>query len=300
MDSMTTTKARILSIDLLRLDCDTQARVAVNNEVVEDYAERIADSNGDWPMGSIDVFHDGCQYYVADGFHRTLAARQVNRESIPCMVHTGTIRDARIYGMTANDKHGLRMSRQDKRLGVEWLLDHCEMTQPEIALKAGVSVRTVKRIVADRKPKKVPMAPSEPETADSGEDWLPNDDETEADSEVVADSTQTVRESTASIVLDSLDREVPKHLRPANELGITLMTVGRELDKYRAKAKELSEMPGGQWIKLQAADDNIRALKAVFQLCRYHTHCPSCGGSGCKGCRDTGFIPQYLEGTVTA
>jgi hypothetical protein len=53
--------------------------------------------------------------------------------------------------MTANDLHGLRMSRADKRSCVEWLLDNSKMNQMETAAAAGVTTRSVRRIVADRK-----------------------------------------------------------------------------------------------------------------------------------------------------
>jgi hypothetical protein len=144
-----TTKA--LSIDLLRIDADTQARVKISEETVDDYAE-VIENEKTWPMGAVDVFHDGTDYFVADGFHRTLAAIRVNRASLPCRIHKGTARDARIFGMTANDQHGLRMSRADKRACVEWLLDNGgKMTQVKIAAKAGVDISTVKRIVSERK-----------------------------------------------------------------------------------------------------------------------------------------------------
>lgn len=147
-------KTATLSVDLLRLDAGTQCRVSINEEAVEDYAELILNSNGEWPLGSIIVFHDGSEYFVADGFHRTLAAHRAKRGSVPCEVHAGTATDARIFGMTANDRHGLRMSRADKRSCVEWLLDQKgKRTQTEVADIAGVSRRTVAMIAADRKPK---------------------------------------------------------------------------------------------------------------------------------------------------
>jgi hypothetical protein len=154
-----------LPIDLLRIDAGTQSRVSINQDVVEDYAELIAQANGDWPFGTIEVFHDGNHYMVADGFHRTLAAVKAKRSSVPCNVHKGTAKDALIFGMTANDKQGMRMTRADKRHCVEWLLDNDpKMTQAEVAEKSGVSLRTVKRIVADRKPsvlgQKVPLSPN--------------------------------------------------------------------------------------------------------------------------------------------
>ena len=152
------TKKQTLPIDLLRTDAGTQSRVSISDDTVEDYAEVLRNSTG-WPFPAVDVFHDGSEYYVADGFHRVLSAHRVKRASIPCCIHKGTVTDARIFAMTANDSHGLRMSREDKRACVEWLLDnHPRMRQREVAEKAGVSARTVQYIVADRKPKKPQIA----------------------------------------------------------------------------------------------------------------------------------------------
>lgn len=141
-------KLQTLSIDVLRLDGGTQARVSTHEDTVEEYANLI-DASDEWPFGPIDVFHDGTDFFVADGFHRTLAAQRQKRASIPCRVHKGTARDAKIFGMTANDTHGLRMTREDKRACVLWLIEQGGMTQEEMAAKAGVSRSTVARVVAE-------------------------------------------------------------------------------------------------------------------------------------------------------
>lgn len=153
-------KTKTLSIELPRIDADTQSRIKINDDAVSDYAELIEASGKTWPFPPIDVFFDGTDHYVADGFQRLLAALRTKRGSIPCVVHKGTAKDARIFGMTANDTHGLRMSRADKRSNVEWLLD-CgdKMTQAAIAAAAGVTDRTVRTIVADRKYESVPPKP---------------------------------------------------------------------------------------------------------------------------------------------
>jgi flagellar biosynthesis GTPase FlhF len=165
-------KTETLSIDLLRLDGDTQSRVDVNSETVEEYAELIAADKTKWPFGPLTVYHSGSVYYVADGFHRTLAAIKAGRASVPCDVKNGTARDARFFGMKANDEHGLRMSSADRRINVVWMLDnYTDMTQANIAANAGVGVRTVERIVAERKPTPVnpPMAgSSSSETSNTG------------------------------------------------------------------------------------------------------------------------------------
>ena len=149
---------KTLPLESIRIDGETQARVKIDDDVVADYAEIINQSGGDWPFPPVDVFCDGTDHYMADGFHRHLAAKRAGRESIPVTEHTGTAYDARIFGMTANDTHGLRMTRADKRACVEWLLNmprHLlpgKMTQKEIAEKAGVSLWLVKDVVASRKP----------------------------------------------------------------------------------------------------------------------------------------------------
>lgn len=146
-------KTETLSIDLIRLDGDTQARIEVHSDTVDEYAELITANKTKWPFPPLTVYHDGTSYFPADGFHRVLAAAKAGRASIPCDVKKGTARDARFFGMKANDQHGLRMSREDRRKNVVWMLDnYAEMTQANIAENAGVTTRTVERIVAERKP----------------------------------------------------------------------------------------------------------------------------------------------------
>ncbi len=140
---------KTLAIDLLRTDGETQCRVEVCGETVDNYAE-LLETRPRWPFPELDIFYDGSDYWVADGFHRLLASHRVGRSSVPCLLHRGTAADARIFGMTANDQHGLRMSRADKRACVEWLFaTYPRMSQRDAADKAGVGVRTVQRIAAD-------------------------------------------------------------------------------------------------------------------------------------------------------
>ena len=310
-------KTQTLSIDLLRLDGDTQARIKISEETVETYAELIDASGSVWPFGPLDVFHDGSDYFVADGFHRTLAAQRLNRASVPCLVHKGTAKDARIFGMTANDKHGLRMSQADKRACVEWLLDHGpKMTQVEVSEKAGVDVRTVKRVVAERKgpSEKGTLSPLVAKTKDKQPEPSYRDepraettealDDESSDPEIpddsvnepVPDDTPNVPPaSAASIMLDALGKQIPKNLRAASELAIQLNATGREIDKYRQLAKTFEEQPGGEWIVVQDIDAAVRTLKGHFQGAQFHAVCPRCDGKGCKRCENTGWLPEHRK-----
>lgn len=187
-------KTQSLPIELPRIDADTQSRIKINDDTVVDYAALIVASDGEWPFPPIDVFHDGTDYYVADGFHRLLGAMRTKRGSIPCRIHTGTAMDARIFGMTANDTHGMRMTRADKRACIEWLLDNGgKMTQKAIAEAVGVVARTVSTVVADRKYESTPPKPlpdsrgadTQVASPPEGGDGQPTDEPIEADSEPV-------------------------------------------------------------------------------------------------------------------
>lgn len=196
-----------IPVDELVLDAGTQSRVAISEETVEAYVEVLEKSGAQWPFPELDVFHDGSRYLAADGFHRALAARRSGRASVPCRIHQGTSWDALLFGMTANDTHGLRPTQADKRRCVEVLLDSGKrLTQAQIADIAGVSRRTVERIVAERKPPKSdnvgfvdnPSDPfgddddpftSPPVSRSGGTEELPPPPSTESDAEAVGDGS---------------------------------------------------------------------------------------------------------------
>ena len=299
-------KTETLSIDLIRLDGGSQARIKSSEETIEAYAELIDASKGEWPFGPLDVFHDGSDYFLADGFHRTLAALRLNRASLPCRIHKGTAKDARIFGMTANDKHGLRMSQADKRACVEWLLDNGpKITQVAIAEKAGVSRRTVQEVVAARKPEKAQSALSVSETlgksSETGDKPTPTPSSTASQEpaddsdDVPFDAPDPPAKPEASIMLDAIGKPIPKHLRSASELAIQLQATGRDLDKYRKAAKDFAEQPGGEWISVQDIDTGVRTLKGHFQSAQFHCVCPRCNGKGCERCDNTGWLPEHRK-----
>ena len=230
-----------LPVDVLRIDADTQNRLKINEEVVEDYTQLIVDNDGEWPFAAVDVFHDGNEYLVADGFHRTLAAHRAKLPKIPCNIHKGTATDARIFGMKANDRHGLRMSRADKRGCVEWLLDNGgKMTQTEVAAKAGVSRRLVQIIVAERNPAsmagKAQVAPDPPNRGVSDEDG--------ARVEVLAKCTTAVQKGVETGVFKPSDADLKLLAKlTAEDQNVIAMDLRKE------KASSVKESMKAQGIK---------------------------------------------------
>lgn len=130
----------------VRLDGDTQPRQFINEDVVNDYSEHMLE---DAVFPPIDVFHDGANYWLADGFHRFFATKKAGFLDIEANVHEGTRRDAVLFSVGTNAVHGLRRTNDDKRKAVLTLLNDLEWSEwsdNEIARRCHVSNMTVGRI----------------------------------------------------------------------------------------------------------------------------------------------------------
>lgn len=135
-----------LSINQIRADGGTQPRAELNGFVIADYADAMR-AGAVFPP--VIVFHDGTDYWLADGFHRLHAARQVGVVGIAADVHQGTCRDAVLYSVGTNAAHGLRRTNADKRRSVDKLLSDIEWRQwsnQEIARRCAVDATFVGHI----------------------------------------------------------------------------------------------------------------------------------------------------------
>jgi hypothetical protein len=138
-----TTETQTLKLDQIRIDGGTQPRVAIDEDVVAEYADSY--TNG-IELPSVTVFHDGSTYWLADGFHRYWASKRINCEMIAVDLHQGTRRDAILYSVGANASHGLRRTNDDKRKAIQTLLEDeewCQWSNSAIAKQCGVSDKTV-------------------------------------------------------------------------------------------------------------------------------------------------------------
>jgi len=138
-----------LEIDKIRLDGGTQSRIAVNPDIIKEYARLMRDGT---KLEPVEVFFDGNNYWLADGFHRVHAARRVGVQSLDANLRPGVLRDAILFSCGANATHGLRRTNADKRKAVETLLRDEEWSKwkdSEIARRCGVSLPTVAKYRAE-------------------------------------------------------------------------------------------------------------------------------------------------------
>ena len=128
-----------LSLDKIRIDGGTQSRAKIDQATVAEYADAMRDGAKFPP---VIVFHDGAEYFLADGFHRYFAAKKAGSPGILCNVEEGTLRDAILYSFGANADHGLRRTPADKRKAVMAMLSDIEWqdwSDREIARQCCVS-----------------------------------------------------------------------------------------------------------------------------------------------------------------
>lgn len=127
-----------IPLSKIRLDGGTQPRVAIAEDVVSEYAVALR-AGVEFPPP--DVFYDGADYWLGDGFHRYHAAVAAGLETMACAMRFGTRRDAVLFSTGANQGHGLRRTNADKRKAVTTLLQDEEWGQwsnREIGRRLGV------------------------------------------------------------------------------------------------------------------------------------------------------------------
>lgn len=133
-----------IPLQAIAFDAGTQIREAINEGVVADYAERMAEGAQFPPVV---LFHDGNRYYLGDGFHRYMAAQRNGFVDIPADVCAGTKEDALWFALGANKANGHRMTTGDKRHAIRMAIETWpERSGAAIAEQVGCSSQYVLQI----------------------------------------------------------------------------------------------------------------------------------------------------------
>ena len=153
-----------MKIKIADLDLSLQTRAGTDADTIKTYAEAMADG-AQFP--DVTVFTDGTKYWLADGFHRVMAAKVNGKAAISADVRKGTEDDAVVFGGTANNKQGKRPTRADVQHFLEMVWERREAifggtpTGGNLADKCGVSRRTGETFVRE-KLAEMPKAPIRP------------------------------------------------------------------------------------------------------------------------------------------
>jgi len=132
-----------LSLELIDVYGGTQTRAKTDDEAIASYAEEMSQGTVFPP---IVVYFDGATHWLADGFHRYLAAKRHGATVIKAEVHPGGRTDALRHALGANATNGVYRNNADKRNAAEIALEEwSELANPVIAELCHVSVELVRR-----------------------------------------------------------------------------------------------------------------------------------------------------------
>ncbi len=138
-----------LRIDQIRMDGGTQPRARLSIATIDEYAQAMMDG---MIFPPVEVYHDGIEYWLADGFHRVQAALKADMTVIEATVTQGTVADAQWHSFSANKAHGLQRTNEDKEQAVRAALRHAKaagLSDREIARHLGVHGTTVGKYRAE-------------------------------------------------------------------------------------------------------------------------------------------------------
>jgi hypothetical protein len=113
----------MLELERIRMDGGTQQRVTLDQATITRYLEAM-ERGARFPP--VDVYFDGEEYWLADGFYRCRARAKLGEKLIAANVQQGSLREAILFSLSANETHGLPRSNEDKRHAVLVMLADAE------------------------------------------------------------------------------------------------------------------------------------------------------------------------------
>jgi hypothetical protein len=320
-----------LLVESIRIDGKTQSREKIDPDAVTEYAEAMKtagsllrqDSGGHaeqaWPP--LTVFFDGTEYWLADGFHRLLAAQRNGKKNIKAEVMEGTREDAAWAACAANKTHGLRRTNPDKRKAVEMSLKlHPELSDDKIGIHVGVTREFVCRIRnylnlqpvigsqvetrlgVDGKVRKVPAKKEKP-VQGQGFGPPPTPDENPAKSKTekqqptipngVPEEEET--DEKPNYPKDDLGRRIPDHLNELWNRRQEVQNMLTSLSRVRVtleKAQEAND-PLFSEIPYSTALVHLDQAYNAVQVAKPYAVCAYCQGHGCKACDQRGLLGKF-------
>ena len=135
-----------VDISAITIDERLQSREAMNDEAVAEYAEALVAGK---KFDPVMCFEEGSTLWLVEGFHRIAAHKAAGIKSIDVECRPGTFREAWVYSLGTNDKHGVRRTNADKRKVVLQAVNDAELGEwpsREIAAHCSVSHAFVNKV----------------------------------------------------------------------------------------------------------------------------------------------------------
>ena len=307
-----------MKIKIEELDLSLQTRAGTDAETIDNYAEAMADG-AQFP--EVTVFTDGTHYWLADGFHRVMAAKQNGRTVIAADVRKGTEDDAVVFGGTANNKQGKRPTRADVQHFLQMVWERREAifggtpTGGNLAERCGVSIATGKNFVNRQLANLASTTSPTPvsSTAQNAQVKMPERGVSEGGS--TAQNAQLPSMPVRPTQLIGANGKMypvrqipvrpsrPAHVVPVDRYGTEIPVEINDAFDGGALADVCSLISKARCVLRKGMDDKLPQFAAVRQdalvqldnayrfvsAAEPHCVCRMCQGTGCKACHGRGW-----------
>ena len=276
----------------------TQQR-PVDDGVMRRYSARMADGVKFPPVS---IITDGKSNFLADGFHRLMAAKKLNKKYIEANITHGTQRDAIKASFGANKTNAFPRQEGTVKNILEKICKDDEWGKAsltDIAKHVGCArvyaskcFAEFRKAAEDSKQKNEGLFP--PGTADVR---APK-------AEVKRGGKKYEQKIPAKKVLDSKGKQVPGHLikyfERANEYRVMIRQLNDMLKEVRDGKNEGDLFY--RYIKIENLTAEIGNVKRIFRFALPFAVCPYCGGdennSDCRACEGCGFVNEMTWKTT--
>ena len=305
-----------MKIKIADLDLTLQTRAGTDADTIRTYTEAM-DDGAQFP--DVTVFTDGETYWLADGFHRVLAAKSNGKTAISADVRKGTEDDAVVFGGTANNKQGKRPTMADVQHFLSMVWERREAifggtpTGGNLAERCGVSRATGERFV-QRKLAEMPKAPVRP-TASKIQSKMPTRPThlvgangraypVRPAPKVAETTSAPVSPTVSKTQLKMPTRPTRQHpVMPVDRYGTEIPVEMQEAFEPSPLADILSCISKARVALRKGFEDKDPAFAAVRQdalvnlnnaynfvnAAEPHCVCRMCQGTGCKACHERGW-----------
>ena len=295
-----------MKINIADLDLSLQTRAGTDAETIDNYAEAMAEG-AQFP--DVTVFADGERYYLADGFHRVMAAKQNGYATISADVRKGTADDAVVFGGTANNKQGKRPTRADVRHFLEMVWERRGTifggtpTGGNLAAKCGVSERTGRLFVQEqlgKLPGRTPDLPTMPtrqiaglSAANSGMAMPARPVQlVGANGKMYpARPPRRALRADSEVPCDRYGTEIPVEIQGAFDT-VELTEIAQLIGKARGGLRHRLDPKAPHPAFAAVRQDALIMLDNAYNYVRAampHCVCRMCQGSGCRACHSRGW-----------
>lgn len=301
-----------LLIDSIRTDGGTQSRLKIDDAYVQDLADLLKAGK---KLPPVEVFNDGSENWMADGFHRILAHVRTGKRNIRCNVHKGGQTDAAWASCAANQEHGLRRTNLDKRRAVELALKtKSNLSDRAIAEHVGVGadiVGSVRRQVSvtDTSTSKTPAKEGFSEKAHIPPPRVGLDGKTYPARRIPPPPAPgSARrppppEPIQKGPMDKVGTPIPDHLQPLFDRAPEVEVILAQISSVKSAISRANESGDAlfQDVDFNAALAGLQNAYDAIKATTPYAVCPWCKGTlseSCRGCAKRGVLGKFRYDTT--